>query len=1800
MLRDKAIRRPLVLRIQKQKKKIAAVLSSFVALGTVSALTMPAITLNEPVCGIDEHKHVLTCYAEGAEEGLLCNEEILELHAHDGSCYDENLERICGKVDFVIHEHNDYCMDESGQLVCELPEIEEYKHDESCYTEAKSDLGHSHVDTCYEWIKGEKPVCGQEAAEAHSHSENCYTVETVAVCGLEESEGHSHSADCHGEDGGLVCTQEEAEGHAHEETCYQESKTLICEEQEQNEEVHQHSDECYELVKGELICTEQEREPSEASVPGELVCICGKEEAIAHSHEDECYGLNEAGEKVLVCKTTEVLEHNHGKDCIKVVSGDLLCEIEEHIHGDKCLESVPLSKEEQDQVNDLILMISNLPPVDEVKAEIEKLEADESNEELLAYKEKIITAVNAATEIYNSMTESQKAAVTNAAVLQEYSFLMPVDERPALTGDSFLMEGDGFNISVTLADSGMPEGTGITLEPMMGDMAAFTEAEGEADLSDPYNANMQKVLDFLKEGESSLFDVLMMDIHLTNSDGTELPYEGEAEVTIDFAEPLLQGDGHIYMLHLTESGAVDVTESFERDENGVSQITIRTRGFSPYALTRAAAMQTVNIYGVNSYVGNVSPNTNPLICYSGTTSKTVKSIMGTGMSYKFWSAYTISYQNGQYVVTAVNSAAVSKLETNVPANGCVVLINDINNIVAGVGDIATFSSNFWQSNKTYNATSKGTVSFSTSGSEKPTKDNTAKLNVIDAASTRSFVELNLYDYGNNINDPYKDSKFILPGFQQEYGSAFSTYNNYSMGNFNYGNNVTKDLLAGINGVTTQLNRGPINYTTNGANSPISGAMKSTLGNDGYPALASGESLKYLFSDNEYADKLNTQSIDGLFQYDPVTRSYSYNCRENHAQFNSANDTFTLYKEMITPNHMMYPFGNFMPLNDIVHDSQQSSLVTRAYLKNIAESANYKYSQGEGGAYEGGDNEYLVLSNRLNSFIALMDSKQGTTGWAPEATTNAYFGVVDIPARLTNADLESMYTIDYDEPSNFFFGMDMKMTFRQPRDGRIYYTVPNAAGGNDQNSYPMYFYFTGDDDVWVYIDDQLTLDLSGIHRHVGGAIDFEKGLVIYAGFDKAVGDVSADLEFAERVVTFEELFGWETKYADEMAKWDELTEAEKEALPFTKNGERTLYKQHFASEATGIHTEGWTFSEYSPHTFNFYYMERGAGSSVCRINFNFPVIQDNAISITKELSTDAQETIDLLGNPDFKFQLWNEDATALFVKAGETYEVYDQSNKLLRTETVNNDGIITIKAGETAVLKVPEDKDRYFVRELLDTDAFELYGNISVDGHVATQNDSEIQGFVGLDSPVRDIADSSSTVFTFDNKITTNKLGSLTIEKKLELYPIALDTQSFSFEVSLSDKKLPVDTEYLIYNVDTDGNEVGEPVTATVTEEGIITIQAGQRAKIPNIISGTAFEVKESEVSAAGYTVSYSVDGTATNTDNASGIIKTNVSTAVTVTNSENGADISLSLKKTLQNTDALEHSFNFKLEQVTDSTGNSLVNGFEALTKTLTFTAGENTSVKEDFFKLVYLEREMTDLPQTYYYKISEVNEGQAGVTYDTAVYVAEVTVSKGTDNKLTAQLTGFWKNGEAVTLTDTVPTAEFVNSLHGDLTLKKVLSGITNSDKEFDFTVTVKQGETPVSGTFNTEKIVYGVVNDTVTAGTITLDENGKTSVKLKAGEGLKIKNLPVGASWTVAELNTEGYTVTYDINGNAVIVGAEANGSVAIAPTTVTCTNHSGYELPQTGGTGTQIYYITGGLLLIGTALLLFYRKTRGSWVA
>lgn len=313
---------------QRRKKlwhRIVSGMACVVVFCTVYALILPAITLEkDPVCGMVEHTHTEECYAVETvwpSTEYRCDEVSLSGHAHNGSCYDEHDELVCGYADVVVHTHNSLCYDQNGRLSCPLEEIEEHQHSAVCFrtqnvlTCEEAETGHIHNDQCFTRTRGEL-ICGQEEQTGHTHGSACYDTTQILVCGLTEDGEHSHGESCYETQKTLACKQAESAGHTHTDDCYAWTKTPVC-GKEENLEGHIHTSDCY------TVKTEQ---------------ICGKEELLLHTHSDACFGRDGN----LICGKLQVLSHEHSVDCVTKPEGGseevqtLICGLDEHTHTDQC------------------------------------------------------------------------------------------------------------------------------------------------------------------------------------------------------------------------------------------------------------------------------------------------------------------------------------------------------------------------------------------------------------------------------------------------------------------------------------------------------------------------------------------------------------------------------------------------------------------------------------------------------------------------------------------------------------------------------------------------------------------------------------------------------------------------------------------------------------------------------------------------------------------------------------------------------------------------------------------------------------------------------------------------------------------------------------------------------------------------------------------------------------------------------------------------------------------------------------------------------------------------------------------------------------------------------------------------------------------------------------------------------------------------------------------------------------------------------------------------------------------------
>lgn len=218
--------------------------------------------------------------------------------------------------------------------------------------------------------------------------------------------------------------------------------------------------------------------------------------------------------------------------------------------------------------------------------------------------------------------------------------------------------------------------------------------------------------------------------------------------------------------------------------------------------------------------------------------------------------------------------------------------------------------------------------------------------------------------------------------------------------------------------------------------------------------------------------------------------------------------------------------------------------------------------------------------------------------------------------------------DDTKENKYSFGMNLGAEFYMPKDGKV-------------NNQDMVFDFTGDDDVWVFIDGVLVLDLGGIHQALDGSINFATGKITY---DKT------------------------QRYGNPPAAT--ITQA------FTNAGET------------------WDSTPYKTHHLSFFYLERGDGGSNCKIRFNLPVKPSKAIDIEKE----TLGTID--ANKQFQFQLFVGSSSTPYQGKYSVYNAY--TNQVVQPDAqTSNNGVITLAKGQFARVQSNTftDDTTYKVREL---------------------------------------------------------------------------------------------------------------------------------------------------------------------------------------------------------------------------------------------------------------------------------------------------------------------------------------------------------------------------------------------------------------------------------------------------------------------------------------------------------------------
>lgn len=174
--------------------------------------------------------------------------------------------------------------------------------------------------------------------------------------------------------------------------------------------------------------------------------------------------------------------------------------------------------------------------------------------------------------------------------------------------------------------------------------------------------------------------------------------------------------------------------------------------------------------------------------------------------------------------------------------------------------------------------------------------------------------------------------------------------------------------------------------------------------------------------------------------------------------------------------------------------------------------------------------------------------------------------------------------------NYGFGTKLQMDFTLTDDGKV--ETEKADGTKEKTS--IKFFFSGDDDVWVFIDGQLALDVGGAHGKVSGLLEFGET-------NTKDGKKNSVTAYVSRVKTG----GTSDNDKDE-------TNGNRAVKTVTYNGE----KISFYAESTPLVEKDTplVLDKGKKHTLTMYYMERGMWESNMAVAFNFP--DNNELQVQK--------------------------------------------------------------------------------------------------------------------------------------------------------------------------------------------------------------------------------------------------------------------------------------------------------------------------------------------------------------------------------------------------------------------------------------------------------------------------------------------------------------------------------------------------------------------------------------------------------
>ncbi|MGN1142642.1 MAG: hypothetical protein ACI4TF_15690, partial [Oliverpabstia sp.] len=336
------------------------------------------------------------------------------------------------------------------------------------------------------------------------------------------------------------------------------------------------------------------------------------------------------------------------------------------------------------------------------------------------------------------------------------------------------------------------------------------------------------------------------------------------------------------------------------------------------------------------------------------------------------------------------------------------------------------------------------------------------------------------------------------------------------------------------------------------------------------------------------------------------------------------------------------------------DSTLKDVYTGVEMPFVYENGTYTFDASQNGVYFYEDSTQGSTTVQSNGRLYFNEGKpQSNGGNYGDGSTTVWM------------PFNSTQSINGEANCDYHFGMRTTIPFTMTANGKM--------NPNDNNSEDITFSFSGDDDVWIFIDGQLVIDLGGIHNRL-----------------------DATINFAENTWSISESNTSDVEVAD-------------------YNGAAISGTVFNDGNTTGtLNQTRETFAASDSHELTIFYLERGAGSSNCKIQFNLPM--KDVVSVTKRatqsissdgtlspLTAKEQETVN---NIDFGFTLTKNGEPV----ANTNYSLLNENGQVISTPSTDAKGHFTLRNGQTAkfVGEIAADGAKYqVVEDAVDGIGFEL-------------------------------------------------------------------------------------------------------------------------------------------------------------------------------------------------------------------------------------------------------------------------------------------------------------------------------------------------------------------------------------------------------------------------------------------------------------------------------------------------------------